>query len=214
MICVRRCLFVLFITTSALAIGVGQKSVDTSQARIGNPVLRKTLLALEVADQGVRNEFIKFFSARPIDSVAFLRAIKTMDSIDRNDTRVLKEILLNNPWPGKGMVGPDGAGAAFLLLQHSPDTAFQRSCLVLLQNAFKAGEASADQLALLTDRVLVREGKPQLYGTQTCIIGYRVLVDSIEDSANVDNRRAKLGLQPLSEYLKQLKEFYHIKDGK
>jgi Family of unknown function (DUF6624) len=61
-------------------------------------------------------------------------------------------------------------------------------------------------VALLQDRVLVGEGKPQIYGTQlrwSATPGPPVL-DSIADEACVDVRRAAVGLDPLAVYLKML----------
>jgi hypothetical protein len=43
---------------------------------------------------------------------------------------------------------------------------FQRQCLALLQAAVTRGEAPAWQVAMLTDRIRILEGRQQLYGTQ------------------------------------------------
>ena len=64
------------------------------------------------------------------------------------------------------MVGA-AADAAWLMAQHAiHDPEFQRECLGLLEAAVWQGEASPRNLAYLTDRVLVHEGRPQRYGTQ------------------------------------------------
>ncbi|XZE37267.1 DUF6624 domain-containing protein [Pirellulaceae bacterium SH501] len=39
--------------------------------------------------------------------------------------------------------------------------------LPLVEKSFQAGELSGQSFALLTDRINVRQGKPQLFGTQT-----------------------------------------------
>jgi len=44
--------------------------------------------------------------------------------------------------------------------------AFQEKVLGLLQAAVKADEADSGQFAMLKDRVLRQQGKPQVYGTQ------------------------------------------------
>jgi hypothetical protein len=46
------------------------------------------------------------------------------------------------------------------------DRDFQRFCLGLLADAVAAGQADPSHLALLTDRVRVAEGRPQVYGIQ------------------------------------------------
>src|SRR5205085_1172028 len=70
-------------------------------------------------------------------------------------------------WPGKSLVGVDGANAAWLLVQHADQgRAFQKRCLPLLEAAVKKGEATGVQLAYLSDRVRVGAGEKQVYGTQ------------------------------------------------
>jgi hypothetical protein len=193
---------------SMAAVGLAQPSQDTSRTKIGNPELRRKLLAMADIDQKMRNELISKMSAHPIDSMDVAR----LDSIDDLNTKRFKEIIAQNGWPGISMVGNDGAEAVFLVVQHSRDTLFQRSCLALLQNAFMAGGASGQHLALLTDRVRLREGKAQLYGSQAKIVDGKLVLEPIEDEANVDKRRAELGLPPLSKYLELLKQVYHLKD--
>jgi hypothetical protein len=81
-----------------------------------------------------------------------------------------------------------------------------------MQKAFNTGEARGQDLALLTDRVRLYEGKPQLYGTQVKNVNGKFIFAPIEDEPNVDKRRALYGLPPLSEYLETLNEFYRMKN--
>jgi hypothetical protein len=199
--------FVPFLAAVISTAAFGQQSSDTSQVAAGNPQLRKELLAMEVTDQKVRTDWINAMSSHAMDSTIVMR----MDSIDRANTKRVKEIIKEHGWPGMHIVGKDGAEAAFLIVQHSPDTLFQKSCLPLVQEAFKAGEASGNDVALLTDRVYVREGKRQVYGSQAKIIDGKLVIDPIEDEANVDKRRAELGLPPMAEYITMLEEMYHLK---
>jgi len=65
-----------------------------------------------------------------------------------------------------------------------------------------AGEMRASSLALLEDRVRLREGKPQLYGSQvTRNPAGQWEARDLEDPEKVDERRASVGLPPLAEYL-------------
>ncbi len=88
-------------------------------------------------------------------------------SEDRDNTGWLRTVVRERGWPGRSMVGDDAARAAWLLAQHADqDPEFQRECLGLLERGVKLGEAEAADLAYLTDRVLLAEGRPQRYGTQ------------------------------------------------
>jgi len=49
--------------------------------------------------------------------------------------------------------------------------------------------------------VRVAEGQPQIYGTQNRAVDGKVVSEEIEDAAQVDNRRAAVGLGPVAEYL-------------
>jgi hypothetical protein len=73
------------------------------------------------------------------------------------------------------------------------------------------------ELCSLADRVLVAEGKPQVYGTQAKAPGrlwkgHEPVPEPIEDERNVDKRRAEVGLPPLADYLKMMKEMYFPND--
>src|SRR5262249_61914415 len=102
--------------------------------------------------------------------------------------------------PGKGLGGPAGPNAAWLLVQHADrDLSFQKRCLGLLKTAAQKGEATGEQLAYLTDRVRVGEKKPQVYGTQLRWVDGKLRPQPIEDEANVDKRRKAVGLSPLAD---------------
>ena len=125
--------------------------------------------------------------------------------IDADNTAFMKKVIDKHGWPGKSLVGADGALAAFLLVQHAPDHAFQERCLVLIRKAVEQDEARAPDMALLTDRVLVHAGKPQRYGSQFHTVDGQSVPFPIEDEANVDARRKEVGLGPLAEYAKLMR---------
>jgi hypothetical protein len=177
---------------------------------VADTALREELLKMVGQDQAVRNEQIRQGTDRPQTALE-----ERMGAIDSRNTERLKEIVRRHGWPGPGLVGRDGANAAFLVLQHSPDLAFQKKMLPLVRRAYQAGELQAWDYALLLDRVLAREGKPQVYGMSVNRWeGKEPVLDPIEDEANVDKRRAAIGLPPLSEYLEFMKRLYFPQDVK
>ena len=99
-------------------------------------------------------------------------------------------------------------------LQHA-EYAVQKEMFPLVRDAYRANKLPGQFYALLFDRVLVREGKPQVYGTQAKGLdqwkGKEPVLEPIEDEANVDRRRAEVGLPPLSEYRVTLKRMYFPK---
>lgn len=205
----RRFHFILTLCCVALFANNLQAQTD-QQHPVANPALRQELLRRVKQDQAIRNELIKKGIEHP-DKTLFAR----MEAIDVNNTARMKIIIKRHGFPGPELVGKDGTEAAFLLVQHA-DYEFQKQVLPLVRKAYEAQKLSGQNYALLLDRVLVKEGKPQVYGTQAKPFdqwkGHEPVLEPIEDEANVDKRRAEVGLFPLSEYLRLLKEMYFPKD--
>ena len=73
-----------------------------------------------------------------------------------------------------------------------------------MREAVAAEEATPVQLAYLTDRVRMNEGRPQLYGTQIAGMDAAGGVPwPVEDPDRRDERRAEVG-EPFAEYARGL----------
>jgi hypothetical protein len=118
------------------------------------------------------------------------------------NTELLRRVVDELGWPTSSIVGPSASSAAYYLVEHVAID-LQRDALRLMEAAVSEGKESPDRLAYLTDVVRLREGKPQLYGTQLHVVDGILRPEPIEDEANVDSRRAKVGLRPLAEFLDQ-----------
>jgi hypothetical protein len=155
-----------------------------------DPALRAELLSRMERDQAAR-------SGEPGTAVP-----EDLKDVDQQNTRWLAALVEDRGWPGRSEVGEDGALAAWLLAQHADhDPAFQRRCLVLLAGAVDAGEADPAHQAYLTDRTRLREGRPQVYGTQVTADANGFRPQELAEPARVDERRASVGLPPLADYL-------------
>lgn len=162
---------------------------------------RTALEAMLETDQAGRRQLIELEKKHGRDSDQVKAAWQSQAAIDGENLRRLEEIIARHGWPGRTQFGEKAASAAFLILQHS-DLVSQKKYLPMVRAAAAAKEVRGSSLALLEDRILLREGGKQIYGSQVT----RNAADEweprpIEDEANVDARRASVGLQPISEYL-------------
>ena len=132
-----------------------------------------------------------------------LRFFKSDRLLDAANLKRLLEIIETEGWPKVSSVGPRAALTAWMIVQHA-DPATQRHWLPVLRQAVHDGEMQPARLALLEDRVLIADGKAQRYGTQVHRLkpGGPVVLHPIEDEADVDKRRAAVGLAPLADYVK------------
>jgi hypothetical protein len=128
---------------------------------------------------------------------------KTIQAKDSVNLIRVTTILDKYGWLGPDVVGNLGSNALFLVIQHA-DQKTQEKYLPMMREAVKNGKAYAGNLALLEDRVALGQGKKQIYGSQIHRDNKtgKYFVAPIEDEANVNVRRAAVGLGPLEEYAK------------
>jgi hypothetical protein len=114
----------------------------------------------------------------------------------------VKNILDTRGWLGADVIGEQGNTTLFLVIQHS-DLKTQEFYLPMMREAVKKGNAKPSSLALLEDRIALRNGRMQTYGSQINRDSktQAYYVAPLEDPDNVDKRRAEVGLQPLAVYV-------------
>ena len=171
-------------------------------ARVEEPALRKELLARLVQDQAVRTGVAPPGDPRTPDELS-----AAWEETDRRNTARMARVLDEHGWPGWRLVGSDGAFAAWVLVQHADlDLPLQERALELMTTAVAAGDADPSDHAYLVDRVRVARGQPQVFGTQwgSDAEGNPQPRTPIEDEAQVDVRRAAVGLGTLDAYLEEL----------
>lgn len=158
--------------------------------------LRTELLAMDEADQTARSR-----KAPDWDEI---------EKVGRRNAARLAEIIEAHGWPGATLVGRDAAHSAWLVAQHADhDPSFQRKCLVLIESAVRTSDATKTELAYLTDRVRVAEGRRQVYGTQTEQgRDGRYRPKPVEDASNLDRRRKSVGLMSERKYLRLLEKLH------
>ena len=222
----------LLIVLSAVLIIQAAGRAQSPVNEIGDekePELRKELVKMAVEDQNISGDFDNFrrapglfglnnkdanakMDADPQLKKDYLEIAFRMGDGDRARTARLKEIVNTYGWPGRTLVGTEAAGAAWLLTSHAvTDVPFQRQALELMKKLGTC-EVENSHLAYLTDRVLLAEGKKQLYGSYpTRGPNGELVPQPIDDEPNLDRRRAQLGLQPFAEYWRRINKQLGVK---
>jgi hypothetical protein len=174
---------------------------------------------VELTPANVRAELLKIMQsqerARDIsDSVVSLQGWNTPEARKASRTEHLLDSIAmarldayvqKYGWPGRSIVGEEATLGAFLVVQHA-STGVQERYLPILREETDRNEFAPAWLAMLEDRVAMRQQRPQTYGTQLWndpSTGELVLYP-ILDTTNIDQRRAEVGLQPLADYLEQM----------
>ena len=88
--------------------------------------------------------------------------------------------------------------AIWLGLQHSTKE-IRKKYFPQVEKAVKNGDLSKGQYALMKDRMLMDEGKPQIYGSQI----ENGKLYKLENPKTVNERRKEMGMESIEDYLKR-----------
>lgn len=173
--------------------------------------VEKELKEMRTQDQSIRLLLID--AQRKKRNIADIKRL--MNDIDRKNSVRVTEIIDQYGWLAPDDIGYEANEALFLCIQHSQDSLIQNKYLPILKEAVQKGAAEAWQYAFLTDRCLMNQGQKQIYGTQRISRNGVDYLVPLQDINQVDSLRQEIGLEPLSEYMKDCglengwnKEFY------
>ncbi|MCF4100377.1 hypothetical protein L1I30_01745 [Gillisia sp. M10.2A] len=156
-------------------------------------------LAIKIID--LRNADLKLRSKLINEGKLGEGYTKEMEKLHNLNAKLLNDIIETAGYPTVDKVGKEASEAAWFVIQHSiAQPAFMKKCAELLKKAVLENKAEATNLAYLTDRIAVFEGKKQLYGTQfDWDKTGKLSPNEIDDLAKVNQRRKSLGLNTLEE---------------
>jgi hypothetical protein len=153
------------------------------------------LQILEVLEKSKRSES---------DNLELISLIETMNEKDSINLLKIEKILNEYGWLSSDVIGEEGNKTLFLVIQHS-DLETQLKYLPMMRDAVKIGNLKSKYFALLEDRIALRQGKRQIYGSQIdkdYDTGESYVYPLIEPE-KVNERRGKVGLVPIEDYLKR-----------
>lgn len=177
---------------------------DKAEEKLNKPLVAM-LDTIHIEDQKYRKEIDEIEQKYGRDSKEMKEHWKIIGEKDSLNLIKVSAILDKYGWLGPDEVGNRGSQTLFLVIQHA-DIKTQKKYLPGMREAVKQKKAMPSALALLEDRVALREGRKQIYGSQ---IGRMedgsYYISALEDPDNVDKRRAEMGLQPLADYVRNWK---------
>lgn len=169
------------------------------RSAISEPALLEDLKLRVERDQAARKRWLVDRGNSELSSA--------VDSLDTENVAWLRNLISTKGFPTAAQVGQQGVHLAWLLLQHADqDPKLQNDLLPTLERRFAAGELPANDLARITDRVLIAASKPQRYGTQFDWFAGDFSLPEQKALVDIDAARATLGLMPLADYVCTLRK--------
>jgi len=166
-------------------------------------------------DQGLRKQLSEVEKKYGRNSDEIKAHWKTIMEKDSLNLIKIQKILDERGWLGPDIVGDQGNMTLFLVIQHA-DLETQEKYLPMMREAVSKGNANASNLALLEDRVALRKGENQIYGSQ---IGMNqetgeFYVLPLIDPDNVDKRRSEVGLGKIQDYISNWGMTWNVEEYK
>jgi len=191
------------------AIAEIDEAIVAYEASLKYPELRKELIEMQKEDQNYRKAAMDLMREKGNDNPEVRELWDATKSVDYKNTQRMKEIVKEYGWPMVSDVGSDGATAAWLIVQHADaQPHFQKQCLPLLEAAFKQEEAKGSNYAYLYDRVALKLGMKQRFGSQVRNKEFA----PIENETEINERRAIYDLDKLEDYAKNFGFEYTVPD--
>ncbi|MFK7882837.1 MAG: DUF6624 domain-containing protein [Phycisphaerales bacterium] len=191
----------------------GVPRYQSNVADLTNEEIADELRDMQALDEKLVRESTEFHTPTPGE-------LARVEEIDRSHAARLAEIVETIGWPTRELVGADAAQGAFVVVQHAGhDPEFQSQCLALMVDEVERGTLPSAYVALLTDRIRMFAGQPQVFGTQMTFAqssdGFARCAPAtpIEDPANLDARRELMGLPPHDVFVSKLEEAYQAQHG-
>ena len=192
----RRCVAIIIVMFCAMASAAAQN-------------LDSLLRNVRESDQSARLAMIELTRSDQLDIDAVLAAQTKIEEVDSTN-QVIVARLLDSGWP-QGL-SEEANNAIWLVIDHAPID-YQLRYMPLIEEQVATGAISKSQYATLFDRIRMRQGEPQRYGTQT--VQHRsteqnasIYVWPIENPRKFNRLRRAMGLTPIKRYCRKVSKVY------
>ena len=174
---------------------------DKAEANFNKPLVAK-LEAIYEEDQAPRRNVREIMEKYGRDSEEMKKLITELRETDSINLIKIRKIIDEHGWLGPDIIGKKGNATLFLVIQHA-SLEVQEKYLPMMREAAEKGNARKSSLALLEDRVALRKGERQTYGSQISQDPEtgEYYISPLKDPENVNKRRAEVGLPPIEDYV-------------
>ena len=161
------------------------------------------------SDQAVRRAMIALTQNEQLDIDAVIAAQEQIDKVD-SVNQVVVARLLEKGWPRD--LSDEAHHTIWLVIDHAP-LDYQLHYLPLVEEQMVKGVISKSDYATLFDRVCMRQGTPQRYGTQTvqrrsAESNAPIYVWPTENPRKLNRLRRSMGLSPIKRYCRKVAKTY------
>ena len=154
-------------------------------------------------DQAAREWTYGITSISADEYIMYSTEMSRVDSLNRI---IVFDILDKEGWPAN--LSEKANQAIWIVIDHS-DADNQKKYLPLVKQKSEEGVLNKVDYAILNDRVLMKDGKPQIYGTQIKLSAVYIGEDlttqfflwPVENPEALDSLRNAIGLPPIKDYL-------------
>lgn len=135
--------------------------------------------------------------------------------IDRQNLVKVISIIEKCGMPTTKDVSKKQMNAIWLVFQHADNTN-RKKYFPLLKKSAENGDLNKSNIALMEDRILTMDGKPQKYGSQISqnFETKKWEIYNLENPEFVDKRRSEVGLGTLKEYLQNWNIEFNVEQKK
>jgi Ca-activated chloride channel family protein len=208
---------------AAVVLTVCISAISAQEPCVSADRLRTLKTQIESGKPGDPNADLRSRILEMRSVVAQLTSIPSMDKsaasavneklrdLQRTEAPKLCDILNTSPWPGQSVVGIDGSSAWINLLKNYLDIKLQQQFLPLISVAVEKNEVKRDsELASMVDRMRVRLGQAQVFGTQAFPANGFIVLWPIQSEDRVDALRQEYGLSTLRDYIRSIQVVYRM----
>ena len=184
------------VLAAAFMLAVGMPAAAQTRQHDTDSLLR----AVRERDQKLRMDVMNYYAKGLVDSV--MLAAEQLEQTDVENQRIVFGLLDAGGWP-EGL-SDEANSAIFLVVDHA-DVEAQRRYYRDVVKAARRGYIDRGLQVTLRDRILMRGGKRQVYGTQTVSFARGdstvCYVWPVVRSRSIDRRRSRVNLPAMDRYV-------------